>query len=400
MLASLRRILVAVLVLLGLASPALAQRAWLATAGPGDDVYEVYGHNAIVIDEPDLQRLMAYNWGVFDFNQPNFVGRFILGRMLYSMTGDPKGLARMGAEYDFRQREFHVRELNLSPTQLAKLRQLCEANDTPGSRDYRYEYFRDNCATRVRDKVDQATGGQVAAQLKGQMTAHTFRYYTDGYAQRTPWLYVGLHYVLGQSIDRPLSKWDECFIPELLDKNLDELEITWEDGTRHKLLGEAKVLVSNTRGSFQPPPRWWPWFLLAGVIWGGAIWGLARFRASRRWLMPLPVIAWEFLCLVAGGISTFGWLFTDHIDSRNNENWLQLSPLSLPMLVAGICLLFGRRRRWMAYTAALPLALSLLGALLKVLPMMDQPNGSIILLAIPVHAGVMLAVRRTLRSTP
>ncbi len=393
--------ILALLPLLLLAGRADASDAYLAVAGPGDDVYEVFGHDAIIINDADTQEIVAYNWGVFDFNQPNFIGRFVAGRMLYTMRGEPDGFGYMVREYKARQRTFRIYPLNLSPVQVARLQRLCEKNNTPGHQDYRYDYYRDNCSTRVRDMIDAATDGQVAAQLKGKSTGHTLRYFTDALSQRVPWLYVGLQYVLGHTVDQPIDAWAEGFLPDRLQAHLADLTVTWEDGSRHALLGPVREYVPDTRGPLIPPPVWWYWFLLAGVVWGGGIVGLTTFGVGRRWLAPIPILAWGLLCLVGGGICTFAWFFTDHVAAGNNENWLQLSPLELPMFLAAILLLFNRRPRWIFWAAVVPLALSVLGLAAKVLPFMHQPNASIILLALPIHLGIAVATHRCyLRKTP
>lgn len=384
--------------------PSGLNRAYLLTIGPGNEVYELFGHNAIVLagtDEQGRNWEVAYNWGVFDFHQPNFVGRFIQGRMLYTMQGQSVGGTIALAEEQGRW--VRVRQFQMSPAQLAKLGKLITENDSDGNRDYRYDYYRDNCSTRVRDMIDRAVDGQVATALKGKPAGPgiTFRFHTDRLSQKVPWLWLGLKYVLGHPVDRELDQWDESFLPMVFESRLEEVTIRAEDGTNTKLLGNTiYVSPSGVTPSPAQPPRWELWTLIGGLLWGSAI-AVVSFRKGKWWrrLAALLIVGWSGLCCVAGGISTWGWFFTDHAASRNNENWLQLNPLSLPMLAIGIALLLGFRPKRAVWVAATLLGLSALGWMLKMVPGMIQPNLAILLLALPVHAGVLVGVLRLTRSS-
>jgi hypothetical protein len=376
---------------------------YLFTIGPGDEVHELFGHNALLQVTRDangkLEDERMYNWGVFDFQQKNFIFNFIQGRMIYRMEADSAGAAV--AVYRERQRYVRLRHLELSPEQATRLAAFCANNDTDANRNYRYDYYRDNCSTRVRDALDEATSGQVKTGIQGPALSPdgqpvTYRWHTDRLTPPLPWLYCSLHYVMGHPIDRPLSRWEETFLPERLEDHLKSVSIKWEDGTDHALLGREIVLVPDTRGERDRPPAWGWIFALVGLAWGALAAGLGRIGLRRAWPRYLAggVIAlWALACVAAGGVSTWSWLFTDHVVARANENWLQLSPLSIGVLVAGLSLIFrGKTPRWATWAAALTLALSLGGWMIKLLPGMIQPNWSILMLALPVHAGVLLAL--------
>lgn len=383
------------------------------TIGPGDEVHELFGHNALlrITRGPDgkVADERLYNWGVFDFQQKNFIWNFIQGRMIYRMDsfGGPGGAGGAIEMYRERQRYVRLRQIQLSPAQAKRLSDFCTENDTDANRNYRYDYYRDNCSTRVRDAIDFAIGGQLHTQLQGPASTTTgsgealqrvtYRWHTDRLTPPLPWLYFSLHYVLGHPVDRPISEWEECFLPERLEHHLDGLTLKWEDGTEHAVLGGKLELIADTRVERAEPPRWWWVFLTIGAGWGGVAGGLGLLARRGRWARHLAggvVALWALVCVVSGGVSTWSWLFTDHVVARNNENWLQLSPLSLGVLVAGVAMIFrGRSGRWGCYAAWIVLALSAGGWIIKLLPGMIQPNWSLLLLALPVHAGVLVAVR-------
>src|SRR4051812_34673453 len=162
------------------ASPANAPGSgltiYLLTMGPGDQVWEKFGHNAIWIHDAANRTDIAYHWGLFDFADKEFVPRFILGRMRYSM----------GA-FDFNEtvnayrqtnRMVWAQQLNLTPAQKQKLADFVAWNILPENRFYHYDYFRDNCSTRVRDALDGALGG-VIRRATGDVKSHsTYRSHT------------------------------------------------------------------------------------------------------------------------------------------------------------------------------------------------------------------------------
>src|SRR5690349_9600191 len=119
---------------------------WLVTFGPGEEVYEQFGHDAICFYDDHTRNGVAYDWGRFDFKQPNFIGRFIKGRMLYSM-GDAE-LNPMLLDYTYgADRDLWRQELNLNAQQKAKLFTICETGMRPENINYRYDYYKANCAT-------------------------------------------------------------------------------------------------------------------------------------------------------------------------------------------------------------------------------------------------------------
>ena len=142
--------------------PDTALTVYLMTMGPGKRVWERFGHNAIWIHDPVSGTDQAYNYGLFDFRQQNFLLRFIQGRMWYWMQGFP---AQSYVEpYRRANRSVWVQELEMPPGARRELQEFLEWNERPENRFYHYDYYRDNCSTRVRDALDRALGGRIREQ--------------------------------------------------------------------------------------------------------------------------------------------------------------------------------------------------------------------------------------------
>jgi hypothetical protein len=414
-------------------------RIYLMTFSPGSIIYERFGHNAIVVHDPDpspafvearrrfdakyfpdvalpraepllLPTDLAYHYGAFDFDQPGFIPRFIMGRMLY---GTASAWADLTVdEYATAGRTVLLQELNLTPAQKVELRDLLEWNIRPENSAYRYDYYRDNCSTRVRDAIDRATGGELKAQLEAKATGTTFRSHTrrltSGLDPIDLFWFTSFTYVLGHPADEPLSAWEESFLPEKLAEHVRQVTLHDEasGGTRPLVLREQYFHQTTRPPMPQTEPRRLIEYLIAGLVLGGTFYALghAGARASRlaRWGFALLIIPWALLWGIGACIAVWAWGISDHMASYRNENLLQMSPLILPFVILGPMLALGRRSRPRMIKVAKGLALigavlSILGLLLKVLPPFWQHNGEIIAIALPANIGLALAVDRLAR---
>ena len=235
-----KHLLRALCLLFGLSAAAHAQtpgeelRVYLMTLGPGDAVWERFGHNAIVIEDASTGTSIAYNWGMFDFNQPGYVPRLMQGRMLYWMAGyDTQAFANV---YVQTNRSIWMQELNLTPAQRAALRDYVEWNALEANKFYRYDYYRDNCSTRVRDAIDRALGGQLSEALRSTPTDETFRSHTQRLTYDDPLTYTGLQLAMGNPVDQPITAWEETFIPMELREHVRNVHVIDEHGRRVPLV--------------------------------------------------------------------------------------------------------------------------------------------------------------------
>ena len=143
----------------------------LLTMGNGDEVWEMFGHTAIWIHDNTTGRDTVLNWGVFDMRKPDFIVHFLQGLNLYQMGAS--NLVDLLAGYRYENRSVVSQELDLSTAQKDSLLHLIRVNAQPENLEYRYDYFRDNCATRPRDLLDRVLGGQLHAKANG-LTGTTY----------------------------------------------------------------------------------------------------------------------------------------------------------------------------------------------------------------------------------
>jgi len=380
------------------AQPGSELRVYLMTMGPGAEVWERFGHNAIWIDDPSVEPDTTYNYGLFDFQQERFLLRFIRGQMWYWMAGIPA--ARYVQSYVGTNRSVWLQELKLAPGARLELREFLRWNERPENRFYHYDYYGDNCSTRVRDAIDRVIGGAIEAQTASLSTGKTYRFHTQRLTANDPLIFTGLLLALGRGVDRPISAWEEMFLPVAMREHVRKVSVIGPDGTPIPLVaGERTLFESTATPPPDAPPSWLPWYLGLGAVVGALVavlGGAARHGAMGRVGLGAVAVLWGGGAGLAGIVLAGLWAFTDHVMAYRNENLLQLNPLILGIALLVPLALAGSRRsaRW-AGTLALGLAtLSLAGLVIQALPGFDQVNGPVIALALPIHLGFAMGMRR------
>jgi hypothetical protein len=382
------------------ASPPESLTVYLMTMGPGRAVWERFGHNAIWIHDPVGGTDKAYNYGLFDLRQEKFLVRFLQGRMWYWMQGFP---AQSYVElYRRANRSVWIQELEMPPKARRELQEFLEWNERPENRFYHYDYYRDNCSTRVRDALDRALGGRIRERTTGLTTGTTYRFHTQRLTANDPLIYTGLLLALGQPVDRPISAWEEMFLPLALREHLRKVTVPGSDDGEVPLVRSERTLFEST-GTPPPdrPPFWLPIYLGLGLAIGAAAVGLGTAARSNR-MARAGVIAvsgiWALMVGIPGLVLVGLWTLTDHTAAYNNENVLQANLLALALLwlVPRAARQSVMRRRALVL-AAIVAGLSLVGLLLKLFPAFYQVNGEIIALALPVHLGVAAGLRQLSR---
>jgi hypothetical protein len=389
------------------ASPAPAQPAdpltiSVLTFGPGDHPFFKFGHDAIWIHDTEAGTDKVYNFGTFAFS-PRVIVDFLHGRMTYwlSVSSLPVTLA----SYEHENRTIDVQELTLDPRIKRDLQQRLEVNARPENRGYLYDYFLDNCSTRVRDAIDGAVGGALRASaraparltLRGQALRMTADYWP---------LYVALDLVLGPDTDRPIDRWAEMFIPQELARGLAAVTLQTPDGSR-PLVKEARTLYPAARPPpLETPPARGRTFFLAGCALGLVFFLLGRAAggghpgaAAARVLLGLLLALWGAVAGFIGGFLVYVWALTDHVVAHHNQNILLFAPWALALAPFGIGVTFAWPRAGRAARAVVTasLAAAVAACLLKIGIVRHQENVRLLAFALPVWLGARGALAVTAR---
>jgi hypothetical protein len=389
------------LALLGVSNPAAAQlgppdRISVLTMGPGDHPFARFGHNAILAEWPRERRTLVYNFGTFAFDGMNGVRDFMNGHFRYWLSVST--LPRTLAFYSRQRRGIVAQELELDAHQRAALADALEQNAEPEKREYDYDYYRDNCSTRVRDAVDQVVAGELSRQIKNKPGRLSFREHTERLTAGVPWLYFALDLALGPLTDRPTQRWEELFIPSELHDALATVTLANEP-SRHLVRAERVLLEDPRPPLLRDPPSRAPFFAAAGLALGALLLALGHFavrsRAARAAFGLLTAFSGLLLGLL-GCVFCFFWFFTKHWSAYRNENILVCPPWALPLVVLGLGVASGRwrespRLKWLFAAVASGAALALLFALV---PGFGQDNTRIAGLFGPLWIGAYLGYCR------
>ncbi len=371
---------------------------YLVTFGAGDIVWEKFGHNAIWIHDARTNENMAYNWGMFSFNQPQFIRRFLSGDTHYWMQGFE--LAAMMPEYRTANRSVLAQELALTPDQRTALKDYLTWDSLPQNKYYRYDYFRDNCSTRVRDALDRAFGGQIRAATDTVPTTQTYRAETARLTADDLPLYTGIMLALGHRADTPLSVWEDMFLPVPMAAALRRVTVAGPNGARMPIVRSERWLFEAERAPERSaPPDYLPLFIAAGLVLGGLLIYLVRLgeTGSRTGTIAAGILTtlWTFVSGFFGLVVLAAWLLTSHVFMGKNENLLQFNPLSLGLfVVVPFAIGWGKMSRGVTRLATLIAMLSLIGFVLQGVPGWSQKNGEIIALALPLNLATAWAVYR------
>lgn len=362
-------------------------RIGVMTMQPGEIFWERFGHDAIVVDDPAHGEPISYNFGFFDPSEPDFVSRFVRGDMRYRLVALP--LREDLVYYRDIGRGVSIQWLQLTPQQATQLSAALAVNAQPEHSHYGYDYFTDNCSTRVRDAIDRALGGTLQRQLSARSRGNTYRSEAVRLASPAPWMWLGFDIGLGPFADVPLSRWQEAFVPMRLADSL--REATASDG--RPLMAASQQLLPHR---IAPEPAelarpWWPWllsgFAIAFVLsWVG--------RAAPRALATIALPVWTVAGLL-GGLFLFIWFGTAHRAGWANQNLLLFNPLCLLLLHGGWRIARGRPagvwfRRWLGVVAAC----AVIAWIMRWLPFPEQDNTHWIALLLPVHVAWFVSLGR------
>lgn len=295
----------------------------LITCFPGPQIFELYGHEAIRVR--GLGRDSVWNYGIFDFREPNFIYRFVKGETNYIGAGYP--FAWFLPEYQERGSRVVEQDLNLSQPEAQRLLSLLQTSILPENRRYRYNYVKNNCATRIYQMIDSVVTSQVI--YPDSVVFGTFRNEMRAYNRNYPWYQFGIDIALGSGIDYPLNAREEMFVPVEM--------MRMADGAR---LADGRPLVRTTRiinegngdvtlgpTPWYATPLFWSFIILAAALL------ICTYDLSHRHITKPAYFIWFLLTGIAGTIVAFLVFISSHEATSPNTLILWLNPLQLIMAV-------------------------------------------------------------------
>jgi hypothetical protein len=301
---------------------------YLLTCGTGTETYSIYGHSALRVVFNEKKRDWVYNWGVFDFDTPNFAWKFAKGKLDYMLAVEP--MQSFLQVYFYEKRYVQCQKLNLSDNETAKLIALINENLRPENIKYRYDFLYDDCSTRIRDLIEKSVGKKLLYPPESITKPPTFRAMVGKYQEPLPWLNFGINLLLGSRTDKGASFRDRMFLPIDLQKELSETVVN-RDGKMTPLLQNPDLILD-----FDPPAVKQKFLTMPAFVFTLfliiilMISSLIKNRKLMRWFDLAIFLVFSIVAV----LMVFFNFFTDHLQLRWNLNIIWLNPVII------ICLIF------------------------------------------------------------
>ena len=315
---------------LGVSAQQLSEKAFasLITCGSGSDFYTSFGHTALRICDSTQETDLVFNYGTFDFSTPHFYAKFAKGILQYRLS--VSDFESFMSEYIYEGRAVYEQRLMLSREELEKLLAALQLNYLPENRYYAYDFFLDNCATRVRDQIGNALTGRTFYPQNTEKENLSYRQLLhpamDGELE---WWKLGIDLVLGARCDRKVPTFQYMFLPFHL-KNQTDTNRMQETA---QPLAEAPVLLLPSTREEHPSL-----LLPVYVFWAVLLFFLILTFAERKKKTYGCIGKTADICLYTATslislLIIFLWFFTAHYCTKWNLNLLWANPLFIWMLI-------------------------------------------------------------------
>lgn len=304
---------------------------YLITCGPGTATYSIYGHSALRIAIPERNSDLVYNWGVFDFATPNFVWKFAKGRLDYKLG--VVSFDRFQQEYFLEQRWIQSQKINLEPDEINILFGLIAENLRPENLKYRYDFFYDDCSTRIRDLLEKSLGSKLTYPPDAKKDVPTFRDMVGKYQRPFPWLKLGVDLIMGTPGEKKASFRDKMFLPLDMQEGLSEALINRNSRLIPLLRNPETVL------DFDTPSVKQRFFISPVFVFSLLLILLIIFFAlnKNKTAVKIADIAIFSIFSVLALLMIFFNFFTGHQQMKWNLNIIWLSPFVI-LCLAGLIL--------------------------------------------------------------
>lgn len=283
----------------------------LLTCGTGEELYSLFGHTALRIQDTVFHTDVVYNWGGFDYDTPNFYLKFMRGQLLYFAS--ESSFQDFLVEYREDNRSVYEQVLNVDSTDKAILLQALGDNLQPDKIYYKYDFLLDNCTTRVRDillkHVPQAAiKGSIVEP--GTTSRDMIHFYLDRGGQ--PWAKLGIDILLGQRVDQKVNNQDAMFMPEFLMKGIDSTTFS-----NKNIVGNKQLVLDGSQPAehlhiYQP--------LIFFSIISVLFFCIYFFNTKNKRFAAVLDGLLLYVTGLIGFVVVFMWFFTDHTVCKNNFN--------------------------------------------------------------------------------
>lgn len=303
---------------------------YLITCGPGLETYSIYGHSALRVVITSAKTDTVYNWGIFDFGAPNFAWNFAKGKLAYWVGDDP--IQRFLREYFYEKRWVVAQKINLDQNEATTLIKLIHTNLREENKKYKYDFFYDDCSTRIRDLLEKSIGEKLLYPPSPAGKLPTFRSMTGKCQSVLPWLNFGIDLIMGAPGEKKASIRDQMFLPLDMKEILSQSVIN-RSGKMTPLLQNPEYLMDFDKVEVKQNLLLSPVFVFTYLLIVIVI--LSAILKSKRANKLIDISVYSVFSILALLMIFFNF-FTDHPQMKMNLNILWLNPFIIICLLAVI----------------------------------------------------------------
>lgn len=293
----------------------------LLTCGAGNELYSIFGHCAIRVCDEENNLDVVFNYGTFDFSTENFYLKFSRGTLMYMLSAC--NFDDFLESYKRENRSVYEQKLNISSSEKQKLFDLLIENYKPQNRNYRYDFFKDNCATRIRDILQKTLGEKLDFSNQNTQGNHTFRQLIYPYLEKMQWSKLGIDILLGIPTDAKATNADYMFLPDELMKNVDTAKIDGQNlGTKPEIIYMQRDVEVSVPLS---PNMVFSIFMFITVLL--SCFEFYRLKQNKKFNIKIFDRLFFVIMALLSLVILFLWFFSLHYPVRPNLNILWLNPL-------------------------------------------------------------------------
>jgi hypothetical protein len=307
------------------------------TCGPHHEIsFLGFGHSAFRVRDPQSGIDYAFNYGIFDFDKPGFVLNFALGNNIYMLGAHE--FHQFRDSYIEDNRYVHEQILNLTVDQKQKVFDYLVWNAAPENREYLYDYFYDNCATKIRDVIVKTLGEDVSFDGSYITTDYSIRELTDIYLKPFPWLDLGIDVCLGLPMDKKATPYEYMFLPDYIESGFDHASVKGDSAITP--LVKEKVIIYSERPEDSTFSMTHPIYVFCFLLVIAIVLCVRDFYKKKlsNWF---DVILFGSTGII-GVLLLMLWFFTDHKAAAYNFNLLWALPTHVVAVVA-----FAQKKTWL-----------------------------------------------------
>ena len=296
----------------------LSKKATLSvvTCGSGEELYSTFGHSAFRVHDALNGIDRIYNYGTFDFNAPNFYLNFAKGKLTYQLSVE--SFDRFIRIYNYEKRWVKTQVLNLKTLEVQEVFNYLENNAKPENKNYKYDFFYNNCATKIEEVIKIVLKEKVQFTNEHITTQKSHRDLIEDYTNQTLWGKFGIDLALGSVIDKEAKKNDYKFLPDYIYQSFANATIIYNNEEQPLVLKEFSILKFNNQKNSNFITTPFGIILMLSLFIAFVTFKNHQSQKRSKWLD----FSIYFTTGLIGIVILLLWFATDHTATYNNYNIL------------------------------------------------------------------------------